>query len=191
MKYRFSLVLLLVIGLSFGLSLAQNSTSVEATQRKLDHIESNGKHEHPDSTPTTFSEQEINAYLASSRVDLPAGVKSVRLEGVPGVVTANLKVDFDRLKDGRESLNPLLSVFSGIHDVVVEAHAHGANGKGFVQVDSMSLDGVTIPKFVLELFIEKYLQPKYPEIGMDSRFALPDRIDTAVVGSHILTIVQK
>jgi len=189
-KYRFSLVLLLGVGLC-SLGAAQHSASVEATQRKLDHIESNGKREHPDSTPTMFSEQEINAYLTSGRVDLPAGVKSVRLAGVPGIVTANLKVDFDRLKAGQESLNPLLSVFSGIHDVVVEAHAHGAYGKGFVQVDSMSLDGVTIPRFVLELFIEKYLRPKYPEIGMESRFALPHRIDAAVVGLHILTIVQK
>jgi hypothetical protein len=48
-----------------------------------------------------------------------------------------------------------------------------------------------VPRFLLNLFVEKYLQPKYPELGLDSRFSLPDRIDSAVVGPHQLTIIQK
>jgi hypothetical protein len=44
---------------------------------------------------------------------------------------------------------------------------------------------------VLQLFVEKYLQPKYPEIGLDSRFALPERIDTAVVGERRLVLIQR
>jgi hypothetical protein len=60
-----------------------------------------------------------------------------------------------------------------------------------VHVDSVSLDGIEVPNFVLELFVEKYLTPRYPQIGMDSRFTLPDRIDSAVVGRHQVTLVQK
>jgi hypothetical protein len=41
------------------------------------------------------------------------------------------------------------------------------------------------------MFVEKYLQPKYPGVGLDSKFALPARIDTATVGLHKLTITQK
>src|SRR5262249_17424591 len=142
-------------------------------------------------TPTEFTEQEINSYFAAGLVPLPAGVKSVSFEANPGVVTGLSRVDFDQLKAGRNSSNPLLSVFGGVHDVVVVAHAQGAGGQGLVQVDSVSLDGVQIPRFVLEMFVEKYLQPKYPGIGLDSRFALPDRIDIATVGSHKLTVTQK
>jgi hypothetical protein len=58
-------------------------------------------------------------------------------------------------------------------------------------VDSVSLDGVEVPRLVLQLFVEKYLQPRYPEIGIDSRFPLPDRIDTAIVGQHLITLTQK
>ena len=58
-------------------------------------------------------------------------------------------------------------------------------------MDSVSLDGVEIPHFALELFVEKYIQPRYPGIGIDSRFALPDKIDTATVGQHQLGITQK
>jgi hypothetical protein len=106
-------------------------------------------------------------------------------------VTSTARVDFDQLKTGRNSSNPLLSVFAGVHDVVVVAHAHGIGGHGFVHVDSVSLDGVEIPAFVLQIFVQKYLQPRYPNIGLDSRFALPDRVDTATVGLRTLTITQK
>jgi hypothetical protein len=39
--------------------------------------------------------------------------------------------------------------------------------------------------------VEKYLKPKYPDIGMDSRFALPARVDSAVVGLHKVTLTQQ
>ena len=160
-------------------------------EQKLLHLEANARLPHPDQTPTVFREQEVNAYLASDEIELPPGVQSVKLEGTPEVITGETKVDFDRIREGIHSSNPLLSIFSGVHDVVVIAHAHGAGGQGYVHVDSVSLDGVEIPEFVLELFVEKYLQPKNPQIGLDSQFALPDRIDTATVGLHKLIVTQK
>ena len=146
---------------------------------------------HPDPSPTEFTEQEINAYFASGKVALPAGVRSVVFQGQPGIIVGTSRVDFDQLKAGKNSYNPLLSVFSGVHEVVVTAHAYGANRQGLVHVDSVSLDGVEVPSFVLELFVEKYLKPKYPEIGIDSRFALPARVDAATIGLHRVTIIQK
>jgi hypothetical protein len=170
---------------------SKSSPAVSSMERKLQHVQSNATLAHPDQTPTEFTEQEINAYFASGTIKLPAGVQSVIFQGQPEVVTATSRVDFDQLKAGRRSSNPLLSMFSGIHDVVVSAHVHGAGGQGYVNVDSVSLDGVEIPRFALEMFVEKYLQPKYPGVGLDSNFVLPDRIDTAKVGLHKLSITQK
>jgi hypothetical protein len=115
----------------------------------------------------------------------------VTLEGEPGVITGRARVDFDRVREGAHSSNPLLSIFSGVHDVEVVAHAHGVKAKGQVHVDSVSLDGIEVPRFVLQLFVEKFLQPKYPQLGLDSQFELPDRIDSATVGQHTLTVIQK
>src|SRR5882724_11314254 len=194
------LTLLLVAIILFILSEAptaqvnpasKSSSSVSRMERKLQRIESNGALAHPDQTPTEFTEQEINAYFASGAIKLPAGVQSVNFQGQPEVVTATSRVDFDQLRAGRRSSNPLLSMFTGIHDVVVAAHVRGAGGQGYVNVDTVSLDGVEIPRFALQMFVEKYLQPKYPGVGLDSKFALPDRIDTAKVGLHKLTITQK
>ena len=168
-----------------------SQSAASRAKTKLERIEKNAELSHPDRTPTEFSDEEINAYFAAGDVALPAGVQSVTFQGQPGVVTASCRVDFDRVEAGRSSANPLLSLFSGIHDVIVVANATGIGGVGLVKVQSVSLDGVEIPRFVLELFVEKFLQPKYPDIGLDSRFPLPQKINTAIVGMGNLTVIQK
>ena len=188
---RFFLIAVLLSGISFGWSSpAGDSSAAASAQRKVDHIKANGALAKPDPTPTVFTEQEINAYIASGKIQLPEGVQSVHLVGLNGVVTGTARVDFDKVRSGRSS-NPLLSMFSGVHDVEAEAHAQGSNGTGVIHVDSVALDGVEVPDFLLELFIKKYVQPKYPEVGTDSRIALPDKIDSATIGKHTLTVIQK
>ena len=170
---------------------SSRSSDAASIQKKLDHIQTNGRLSQPDPTPTIMSEPEVNAYLASDMVALPQGVNSVKLQGRSGVVTGTALVDFDKVSQGSGSSNPLLSIFSGVHTVVVIAQAHGSNHTGFVHIDSVSLDGVGVPRFLLQLFVEKYLQPKYPQLGLDSKFALSDRIDSAIVGAHNLTVIQR
>ena len=58
-------------------------------------------------------------------------------------------------------------------------------------MDSVAIDGIAVPHFVLQLFVEKYITPRYPGVGLDSIFELPDKIDSAVVGTHKLSIVQR
>ena len=190
MNLKFCAILILLC-LPLAGAGKSDSRDLASAERKIDHVEANGRSSRPNPTPTVFTEGEVNAYLASDNVRLPVGVRSVKLEGEDGVITGNASVDFDRIREGAHSSNPLLSIFSGVHDVVVVAHAHGAGGRGQVQVDSVSIDNIEVPRFVLQLFVEKFLTPKYPDLGLDSQFALQYRIDTATVGQHELTIVQK
>jgi hypothetical protein len=48
-----------------------------------------------------------------------------------------------------------------------------------------------VPRMALDYFVSKFITSKYPNLGMDSRFELPDKIDTANVGYHKLTVTQK
>ena len=178
----------LVACLSFG---AGSRGLLDSAERKFDHIHQNGLQARPDSHPTELTEQEVNAYLASGKVRMPAGVDSVHLVGTPGVITGRCRVDFDRVRAGRSNSNPLLRLFSGVHEVVVEAQAAGSNHQGRVLVNSVAIDEIEVPRFVLELFVDKYVTPRYPGVGLDSTFALPDKIETATVGQHKLTIVQR
>ena len=160
-------------------------------QLKLNHIEQNAAMPHPDQTPTIMTEDEVNDYLASGRVQMPQGVKKVRMEGRSGVVTAFLNVDFDQIRQGQSSSNPLMGLFSGTHDVQVDADAAGSGGEGKVHVRTVSIDGMEVPHMALQYFVEKYVTPKYPNVGLDSQFKMADRVDTAVVGYHKLTVTQK
>lgn len=170
---------------------AANNSAVESMQGKLDRIQANGEQANPRPLTTVMTEQEVNAYVASGRVRMPKGVQSLRFSGQPGVIDSWARVDFDQLTAGQRSANPLLSMFSGVHDVAVTAHGSGSGGVANVHIDSVALDGVTIPDFALEMFVNHYIKPKYPNLGIDNRFQLPDRIDTAVVGNHQLTVTQK
>jgi hypothetical protein len=164
---------------------------VRAAESKFAHIQSNGALAHPDPTPTQLTESEVNSYLASGTLELPPGVDRLRVEGTSGNVIGRARVDFDNLRAGTRNPSPMLALFTGVHDIVVTAQAHGAAGQGIVRVDKVWLDGNEIPRFVVQLFADKYLAPRYPGVGMESKFPLPQRIDTAVVGQHVLTVVQK
>ena len=163
----------------------------QSMQVKLDHIQQNGERPNPDQAPTVMTEEEVNDYFATGNVKLPQGVKKVSFQGKTAVVTTFLLVDFDEIKQGQHSSNPLLSMFNGTHNVAIEADAAGSAGKGKVHVRTVSLDGYEVPRVALEYFVSKYLTPKYPEIGLDSTFQLPDKIDTATVGYHKVTVTQK
>jgi len=163
----------------------------QSLQAKLDYIKQNSERANPSQAPTVMTEEEINDYIASGGIVLPQGVKKLRLEGRTGVVTAFLNVDFDEIRGGQKSANPLLSLFNGRHDVRVEADAAGSGHEGRVHVREVSIDGYTVPRMALEYFVSKYITPKYPNIGLDSTFQLPDKIDVATVGYHKLTVTQK
>jgi hypothetical protein len=170
---------------------ASDSRLTASMQAKLDHIQQNGQRSRPDQAPTVMTEEEVNDYMASDHIELPKGVKKLRFEGRSGVVTAFLNVDFDELSNGQKSSNPMLSVFSGRHDVRVEASASGTDAQGKVSVREVTIDGFSVPRMALEYFVSKYITPKYPNVGLDSQFQLPNKIDLATVGYHKLTVTQK
>jgi hypothetical protein len=163
----------------------------KSMQRKLDHIRENSERAHPDPSPTVLTEDEVNDYLASDRVELPQGVKKVTLQGRTGVVEGFVNVDFDEIRGKQQASNPLLFLFTGRHLVRAEADASGRGGQGKVHIRNVAIDGIDVPRVALEYFVQKYITPKYPGIGLDSQFQLPNRVQTADVGYHKLTLTQR
>lgn len=178
-------------GTAFPQSPQAGHRLAESMQRKIDHINQNSKEDAPDQTPTVITEEEANDYFAAGYVKLPVGVKRVTVQGQSGAIDASVNVDFDEIRAGQRSSNPLLAIFSGRHDVRVVAEAAGSDGQGRVHVRTVSIDGVEVPRIALEFFVQKYVTPKYPNVGIDSQFQLPARIDAATVGYHKLTLTQK
>lgn len=171
-------------------SSAETATA-DSFQRKIDHIEENSKRELPDQSPTVVTQKEVNAYFAQRRLKMPDGVKSVVFQFHPGKVIALTHVDFEEITKERHSWNPLLALFSGIHDAEVVAHAKGNAGRAQVYVDSVTLDGMNVPRVALELFIEKFVNNKYPSVRLDGQYQLPAKLNTVTIGEGESTVTQK
>ena len=167
------------------------SPAAARMQQKLDHIDQNATANPVDTRPTQLNEDEVNAWVAEGMLKLPKGVKKAVFHAQSGTIQCDANVDFDEITAGQHSFNPLLMLFSGTHDISVAGAADAQGGTGHVHIQSASLDGIDIPRTALELFVNKYLKPKYPNVGLDSEFKMPDRIDTATVGNHYVVLTQK
>jgi len=170
-------------------SSAATKAAADRMQQKLDYLKQNSEKAKPDERPTSLAEDEINAYFAEGRVKLPEGLERVIFKITAGNVISDMTVNFDTLT--AHSSNPLLSLFSGIHQVEVHAHGEGSGGVARAHIDSVSLDGSEIPRFILQMFVERMLQPKYPQASLDPTFKLPERIDLVTLGEHKATVTQK
>ena len=169
-----------------------HSPDFASAEQKIAWLGENGRSANPSTRPTVLSASEWNAYLNEGGIKLPEGVTSVRISSEPGVAHGDAEIDFDRLTANRTRNNPLLALFTGMHHVTATARVAAANGIGTVEVDSVLFDGVEVPRLALEFFASRYLRPKYGNaIGMDSTFALHNRIGTAVVGTNQVTITQR
>jgi hypothetical protein len=189
---RLLFVSLLVLGAGLGVhSQDQHSAAYRSMEQKIAHLKQNAAHEHPDPKPTEITQDEANAYFSEGGVKLPKGVSGLKLSAQPGTLDALAKVDFDVITEKARSKNPLLVVFTGVHEVRAVADARGSNGTGTITVQHVYLDGLEIPQMALQFFVDSYLKPKYPNVGLTSTFKLPERIDSASVESAKASVVQK
>lgn len=188
---------LLVVGFISSVTAADKKPSkaetalADSMQRKIDHIKSNSAKPEPEQTPTIFTEEEVNAYFAQRRLKMPDGVKSVIFDLQPEFVHTTATIDFDEITRTRRSNNPLLGIFTGIHEVKASAFADGAGGMVNVEVESVKIDGVPIPKMVLKLFIERWVNPKYPNVKLNGSYKLPSKMDTVIIERDKGTVTQK
>lgn len=168
-----------------------HSASYRAIEQKLAYLKLNAARPHPDPRPAELTEPEVNAYFAEGGVRLPKGVSQVHLAARPGVIDGHAHVDFEELMQGRGKNNPMYSMFSGSHDVHVVAEASGTNGIATIKAQTIELDGTAIPDWVLQLFVQRFITPRYPNVGMTSTFKLPLRIQTARVEGGKVVLEQK
>lgn len=167
------------------------SPAAQRCQSKFDVLERNAKSNPIQRRSTQLNADEVNAWFSEGGYKLPQGVQKVIFHAQPDTIKANATVDFDAVKEGKRNLNPLLSMFSGVHDVEITAIASAQNGQGHVNIQEVSIDGVGVPRLALELFVNKYLKPKYPNVGLENDFQMPYRIDTATVGNDNALLTQK
>lgn len=131
---------------------------------------------------TRIAEDEINGYLVvNGQAEIPPGVTdpAVAILG-SGRVSARAVVDLDavrRLKQPTSFLDPM-SYLTGRLPVTVTGLLTTDHGVGRFTLESASVSGVPIPKFVLQEIVGFYSKaPDTPGgIVLDDPFALPAAI---------------
>lgn len=188
---RYLVILLLVAAVALFADSTKHTAAFKSMDQKVEILQANAQRPPQQPQTTEITEQELNAYFNEGGIELPQGVSDVRMQLSPAVVTTTAKIDFDTLTAGK-TINPIYqAMFSGQHDLDVQAQASGAYGKGTVTIQSVKVDGVPIPRSALEYLINRYVKPRYANAGMTTTFALPARIDMAVVQQGKTTLTQK
>ncbi|MFN8006353.1 MAG: hypothetical protein U0V70_04895 [Terriglobia bacterium] len=127
-----------------------------------------------------FSQAELDGYLYHQVTPLyPKGLQDVRIQLLEGSVQASSRLNFDEYeKAANAGKNSILSaLLSGEHTLTVFADLKTGNHEGTYDVTKLLLDDKEIPKPLVDLLIQKYVVPKYPEAKPNSPFPLPYRIE--------------
>lgn len=170
---------------------ANHSPEFRSMEAKIAYLKQNAAKPRPDPKPTELTEPEVNAYFNEGGVKLPKGVSKVHLTSQSGVIDGHAQVDFEAIMQGKGSSNALVSLFSGTHDVHMVAQASGSGGMGSLRVQSASIDGLELPQMALQFFAQRFITPRYPNVGVNTTFKLPLRIDSAVVEAGRVALAQK
>jgi hypothetical protein len=198
-KYSFALCVALVLAV-LGVSALATTPSpadqkklADSMDKKIAAVRENGAKERPSAKTTVFTQEEVNAYFAERRVPkMPEGVRSVTFALSPDSVLAKARIDFDDITRSRRTSNPLMYLFSGVHNVEVVAKTGNAGpGAVHVAVESVTIDGVSVPRMALQFFVDRFVNPKYPQVDLDQDYKLPAKMDAVVIGQGKGTVTQK
>jgi hypothetical protein len=144
---------------------------------------------------TSFTEREVNAYFRVHGPDfLPPGVVNPRLAiDRAGRVRAQAIVDLDvALKPRERSWLDPLAWLSGKVEVVGVGTLQAANGRGVFRLETATLNGVAIPKAVMQELITYYSRSEEHPRGfqLDEPFQLPSAIRAVETAPGRATVVQ-
>jgi hypothetical protein len=145
---------------------------------------------------TTVTEKELNAYLALEAIsDLPKGVvnPTVSILG-DGRLSGRAVVDLDAVRKEsppRSLLDPK-NLLIGRLPIAATGVLTTSNGVGRFELESASVGGLPLPKFLLQEILSYYSRSaeRPGGLSLDDPFALPVRIREIQVGRGQAIVVQ-
>ena len=189
--------LCVILTTSAALAHTQSSAEADRMGKKLQAIVQRSVFAPAKAAPlrTTFSDRELNAYLAHHGTEqLPTGVKNARVQMYDGnKLETRAVVDLDavRTSQTRGWMDPLGYV-TGSLEVVTIGTFSGSGGKGVFRYESGTVGGVPIPRAVMQEVIAYYSKSEdLPKgINLDEPFPLPAGIREVQVRKGAATVVQ-
>jgi hypothetical protein len=150
-----------------------SAKAAKSLQDKIDAIKK--ARENPERAPAAsrveISEVELESYmLFNLKQDIPAQMDSFDVQLEPGTVGAQTQLTFSSDATG----NPLIdAVVGGTHDLFVKGSLQGVQGRGKFDLIEVRVDGIPVPKVLIQSLFDKYVKPKYPDADLKEPFDLP------------------
>ena len=163
--------------------------------RKIAVITTNGLAARPAARRTPITEGELNSFLSiHARSELPPGVLDpvVTIDDA-GRLTGRATVDLDEVKRAQRNEGmSVLALLSGRVPVEASGVLHAAGGKGKFDIETATVNGVPVPKTILQQVVSYYSRtPDNPAgIDLEAPFELPVGIREIITQKGQALIVQ-
>ena len=167
--------LLLAAALSASSSLLSPAAGLSA-KKKIDRINSGSLR---NGETVILSENEINSFFKYDHAgDIPDGVREVNVELREGGAVLRALVDLSRAQGQNRAPGGIVWRFllRGERKVVAHCRYRSANGYGRLDVDSVEIDGRTVPRFIVDWLIASYVNPQMPDFEVGKKVALPKKV---------------
>jgi hypothetical protein len=180
-------------GISRSVSARESETvsakSAKALQDKIDAIkQAHAANERaPRASRVDISEVELESYMLFEMKDeIPATMDSFDVQLAPGTVAAQTQLTFSSDATG----NPLIdAVVGGTHDLFVKGALSGVDSRGRFELLEVRVDGIPVPKVLIETLVDRYVKPQYPEADLKEPFDLPWGIEELTLEKGKATVV--
>jgi hypothetical protein len=172
-----------------GQETAVSPKSAKRLQGKIDAVKK--AHEAPDQPHTgsrlELSEAELESYvLYSLKDDIPLQVDSIDVQLGPGTIASDAQLTFTSGSTGNSMVDSLVG---GTHNVFIKGKLAGEEGHGKFDLQEVRIDGIPVPKVLIETILDKYVKPKYPEVDLRKPFELPWGIEELTIEQGKATVV--
>jgi len=163
--------------------------SAESLQVKIDTVKKASKN--PDrrrgASRIELSEAELESYvLYALKDEIPAQLDSINVHLGPGTVASDTQVTFASNSIGNAVVDSLVG---GTHNLFLKAKLAGEQGRGKFDLDEVRLDGIPVPKILIQTLFDKYVKPNYPEADLKEPFDLPYGIEQLKLEPGKATVV--
>jgi hypothetical protein len=176
---------------AFWLGSAGSAGPADATRarQKIDSIETDKA---AAGSRIFISTAEANAYAEEEAHSQGGdGVHNPRMWFGESTVSGSARLDFVKLQTARGQAPGWLvrKIIEGEREVAARVRVDSANGECRVDIEEVKVDGYTVPKAVIDILIEYYLMPRFPDAKIGQRFQLQHRVQRFEIKPQGVTVV--
>ena len=133
------------------------------------------------------TETEMESFVVYAMADeIPARVDSIDVEIESGMISAATELTFDSEESTGNVVIDML--IESTHSLFVKGMLEGSGGRGKFQLSQVRVDGFPVPLIIVELLVDRFVTPRYPQVDLDEPFDIPWGIEAIILSDGLVTI---